>query len=51
MDPLRRFQASGRLEPLRVERAQVGRALLFLRGYRPVGMGQHATVIEAAAAQ
>ena len=27
---------------------KVGRALLFLKGYRPKGLGQHAAVIEAA---
>ncbi len=84
MDLLRQLKDSGRLESIRVERAQVarlvqgayqdikearvtfpvsdraaylfaytamlkiGRALLFLEGCRPKGMGQHSTVIEAA---
>jgi uncharacterized protein (UPF0332 family) len=84
MDPLRQLQDNGRLEAMRIERAQVaklvqgayqdlkeahvtfsvsdraaylfaytamlkmGRALLFLKGYRPKGLGQHSTVIEAA---
>lgn len=84
MDLLKQLKDSGRLEEMRVERAQVaklvrgayqdlkearvtfpvsdraaylfaytamlkvGRALLFLKGYRPKGLGQHATVIEVA---
>lgn len=84
MDPLTRLKDSGRLESIRIERAQVaklvkgayqdlkearvtfpvsdraaylfaytamlkiGRAFLFLTGYRPKGLGQHTTVIEAA---
>ena len=84
MDRLKQLKDSGRLEDLRIERAQVaklvggayqdlkearvtfpvsdraaylfayaamlkvGRALLFLKGYRPKGLGQHATVIEVA---
>jgi len=84
MDLLKQLKDSGRLEAIRIERAQVaklvrgayqdlkearvtfpvsdraaylfaytamlkvGRALLFLKGYRPKGLGQHATVIMAA---
>jgi len=84
MDLLKQLKDSGRLEEIRIERAQVaklvkgacqdlkearvtfpvsdraaylfaytamlkvGRALLFLKGYRPKGLGQHATVIEVA---
>ena len=84
MDPLKQLKDNGRLESIRIERAQVaklvqgayqdlkearvtfpvsdraaylfaytamlkvGRALLFLEGYRPKGLGQHATVIEVA---
>ncbi|OGX38360.1 MAG: hypothetical protein A3C53_01815 [Omnitrophica WOR_2 bacterium RIFCSPHIGHO2_02_FULL_68_15] len=86
MDPIRRFTDNGRLEPFRIERAQlaqhvraayqdlaearatfpvsdraayvfaytamlkIGRAVLFLHGYRPKGFGQHETVVEAAGA-
>lgn len=84
MDPLKRLKDSGRLEEIRIERAQIaklvhgayqdlrearvtfpvsdraaylfaytgmlkiGRALLFLEGHRPKGLGQHATVIAVA---
>ncbi|MBI3324374.1 MAG: hypothetical protein HYZ92_03755 [Candidatus Omnitrophica bacterium] len=84
MDSLKQLKDSGRLETIRIERAQVaklvrgayqdlkeaqvtfpvsdqaaylfaytamlkiGRAFLFLMGYRPKGLGQHATVIEVA---
>lgn len=84
MDLLKQLQDSGRLETIRIERAQVvklvqgayqdlkearitfpvsdraaylfaytamlkiGRSLLFLKGYRPKGLGQHSTVIEVA---
>lgn len=84
MDLLKRFIDERRLQPFKIERAQiekhiqsayqdlkearttfkvsdkaaylfaytamlkVGRALLFLKGYRPKGEGQHETVVQAA---
>lgn len=84
MDPLKAFKDSRRLEPFKVERAQIqkhiqsayqdlkearttfpvsdkaaylfaytsmlkiGRALLFLKGYRPKGEGQHDAVVQFA---
>lgn len=84
MDPIQQLKDRGRLEPFKIERAQIikhvqaayqdlqearatfpvsdkaaylfaytamlkiGRALLFLDGYRPKGMGQHETVVEVA---
>ena len=84
MDLLQRLRDSGRLDPIRIDRAQIakfvkaayqdlrearvtfpvsdraaylfaytamlkiGRALLFLHGYRPKGLAQHLTVIEVA---
>lgn len=86
MDLIQQFRDSGRLEPFRIERAQlvqhvraayqdlaearitfpvsdraaylfaytamlkIGRAVLFLHGYRPKGLGQHETVAEIAGA-
>lgn len=86
MDILRHLADERRLEPIKVERAQIAsyirssfqdlkearitfpvsdqaaylfaytammkiaRALLFLKGYRPKGMGQHETVVEVAGA-